>query len=119
MRNFQTTDKDLVEILEARNTNGKYDDLISNCKNFRYHDFKAEHPTPKKLLYMHLEAFPELYDLKQAVMRGQFDEPADYNDVIAMRNALLRNNTPEYVIKNLGLSIDDIKKRFPEESQNL
>jgi hypothetical protein len=68
------THKDLPQILRKRNSAGKYDELIMNAEAFHYHDFKTDNAAPKMTLVQDLQAFPELTDIAQMVMNGQFDE---------------------------------------------
>lgn len=73
----KSTNKDLVELLQQRNTGNKYDQLIQNALAGMYHDWKSEEATPKMLLREHLGAFPELNDIAEMVMKGDFDEDFD------------------------------------------
>lgn len=89
----KSTNKELVEELEKRNTDGRYDQLIANAKNNRYHDYK----NPEDVLCGKVEVvndlapFPELHDIRAAVMNGDFDEEADEEDKEAMRQDLPKN----------------------------
>jgi hypothetical protein len=68
------TDIELVDRLEGRNKDGKYDDLIRNARAGKYHDFKNVSPTPKMDLVMALKRFPELEDIRSDVINGEYDE---------------------------------------------
>jgi hypothetical protein len=70
-----TTDKDLVELLQQRNTNGRYDKLIAQAANGDFHDFKTQHALPKLMLVSALDKFHELSDIREAVINGDYDEP--------------------------------------------
>ena len=72
-----TTDVDLVIELAKRNSGHKYDELIKNAEEEMYHDFKSEEATPKMLLFEHLLAFPELFDIAIDVREGKYDEDDD------------------------------------------
>lgn len=69
------TDKELVELLEQRNVSGRYDNLIARAKSGDFHDFKTTtEATPKMALAHELAQFPELNDVRQAVINGMYDE---------------------------------------------
>lgn len=70
----KSTKKELPELLEQRNTEGKYDSLIWNAKQGLFHDFESDSATPKVLLLKKLRQYPELEDVAQMVMNGEFDE---------------------------------------------
>lgn len=69
------THKDLPEILEQRNKDGRYTKLIKDAKNYNFHDFKSnEEAFPKMALAERLLEFPELKDVRDMVLQGKFDE---------------------------------------------
>ena len=68
------TDIELVDELVKRNADGRYDILISNAKSGMYHDFKSRIAMPKMSLAKELHQYPELADLREAVINGQYDE---------------------------------------------
>lgn len=69
-----TTDKELVALLKKRNYDGQYDDLIEKAAKGYFHDFKSDLATPKMALAAELEKFPELADIRKAVMDGEYDD---------------------------------------------
>jgi hypothetical protein len=74
--NRKTTHIDLVNELTARNPlNHVYDRLIKNAQSFLYHDIKSTDDNPKLLLEEHLRQFPELNDIRDRVIQGEFNEP--------------------------------------------
>lgn len=81
-----TTNKELVEILQERNHEGKYDRIINRAKENGYHDFKFDEDKypdcicPKIDLVADLMKFPELLDVRQSVIDGDFDESPDQED---------------------------------------
>jgi hypothetical protein len=78
----KTTDKDLVEVLEKRNTAGRYDLLIQQARQGLFHDFKTTLGLPKMALVQALDHYPELADIRKDVANGVYDEPSStiYND---------------------------------------
>lgn len=86
----KSTNKELVQELQARNITGKYNKLIDNAKANRYHDFKnpPDVVCGKVELVADLEAFPELSDISDAVLRGVYDEQADEEDKVMLRKSL-------------------------------
>lgn len=98
MAGTKTTSGDLVNELTAINVNGRYDKIIERAKNNGYHDFKfdqnPDHPEyancacPITQLVADLSFFPELKDLRQRVIQGEFDETPDEADKQMMRNWL-------------------------------
>lgn len=71
---MKRTDVELVSELEKRNLNGRYDEIINNAIMGMYHDFKSDEATPKTLLVLHLDNFPELEDVSEDVQNGVYDE---------------------------------------------
>ena len=81
----KTTDIDLVNVLIKRNTDGKYHDIIERARKKGYHDFKCEdeYPDcvcPKVDLVHDLSKFPELQDIRNDVVNGEYDESPDDDD---------------------------------------
>jgi len=70
----KSTDVELVEILEQRNMDGDYDEIIANAKNKMYHDYESDEVCPKITLTLHLAKFPELADVLEDVKSGEYDE---------------------------------------------
>jgi hypothetical protein len=71
----KSTDKELVELLNERNIDGRYNELIDKAKSGYYHDFKSELATPKSQLVEDLSYFPELQDVRESIIDGDYDEP--------------------------------------------
>jgi hypothetical protein len=80
----KTTAVDLVNILSARNKDGRYDKLINEARHNHFHTYKSplEINNPKDYLIECLAAFPELTDISQEVVAGVYDEPADSMPII-------------------------------------
>jgi hypothetical protein len=109
----KTTQHDLVKVLTERNTNGKYNAIITRAANNGYHCFKFDqipgHPEygncnePKTQLVKDLKKFPELQDVMRDVINGMYDEPADAQDEQMMRGWLIKDNSPDKMFELLGL----------------
>lgn len=107
MAGIKTTNETLVKELEERNEGGKYDEIITNAKNNVYHDFKSNETMPKVKLVQDLGRFPELGHIKQDVMGGMYDEPADSEDKARMRADLEADGAPPEMFKILGLDEEE------------
>ena len=83
----KSTNKELVEELEALNTNGKYDRLIKRARNNEYHDFKApgDIVCGKVEAVTDLQQFPELGEILNKIISGDYDETPDEEDKLDMR----------------------------------
>ncbi len=113
MAGKKSTTVDLVNELTARNSKGEYNHMIERAKLGGYHDFKfhmipghseyAEDVCPKMTLVEHLGKFPELSDIRQRVIHGEFDDPADDLDKEVMRQELIADNAPDFMFDQLGL----------------
>lgn len=113
--------KDLAEILTSRNISGKYDAIIERARNNGYHDHKFHkipgHPEygecdcPKIKLYQDLLQFPELQDIREQVLDGFFDDPADAEDIQEMRQDLLMDGAPSVMFEILGFEIPTQEER--------
>lgn len=103
----KSTSKELVEELTSRNLNGKYDQLIKNAVANRYHDYKNPDDVDcgKMELASDLQSYPELADIYQKVIDGEYDEVADEEDKAAMRAEL-----PKYMWDALGLNPDETEE---------
>jgi hypothetical protein len=99
----KSSNVDLPAELAARNIDGKYDKLIERAKNNWYHDFKnPDHvPDGKMQLIDDLSRFPELNDIRMAVMDGDYDDSPDAADKADMRKDL-----PPSMWGMLGLNPD-------------
>lgn len=108
MSQRKSTMVELVDELTKRNTDGKYDELISEAKAGEYHDYKnKKHACGKVAFCAEASKFPELVDIIEDVQHGVYDEQADEDDK-AMMIADIRENTPnkaaaDAMIKTLGL----------------
>lgn len=107
--------KDLAEILNQRNVNGKYDAIIERAANNGYHDHKYDkvpgHPEygtcacPKVQLVQDLMKFPELMDIRNDVVAGKYDEPADDQDIEEMRGWLIEDGASDTLFKQFGFKL--------------
>lgn len=71
----KSTTVELVQELEKRNVDSRYDQIIAEAKEGEFHDFKNnKYATPKIALVGYLDKFPELTDIKKAVIAGEYDE---------------------------------------------
>ncbi len=104
---MKTTTKDLVQELTGRNSAGRYDSIIARAKDNGYHDFKCTDEDiicPKMDLCNDLSVFPELADIRQAVMDGEYDESPDEEDNKEMRSWLEKDGEAgKRMINLLGL----------------
>lgn len=106
--------KDLAEILSKRDA-VKYKYIIDRAAVYGYHDHKFDsipgHPEygecicPKMQLVEDLGRFPQLEDIRQQVMDGVYDEPADAQDCAEMRGWLMDDNSPDVMFEQLGLGV--------------
>lgn len=112
--------KELAEILAKRDPE-KYKAIIERAANNGYHDHKFDkipgHPEyantdcPKIQLVSDLSAFPELSDIQQRAMDGEWDDPADEEDQEEMRGWLMDENAPDAMFKQMGFRIPSSKER--------
>ena len=112
--------KDLAEILSKRDPI-KYKAIIERAANQGYHDHKFDsvpnHPEyadcmcPKMFLVNELAAYPELSDIRQEVMNGTYDEPADKEDQAEMRGWLMDDNSPDVMFTTLGFAVPTKEER--------
>lgn len=112
--------KDLAEILSQRDPE-KYKAIIDRAANNGYHDHKfdkipghpeyAETNCPKVQLVQDLFAFSELHDIRERVMNGEFDDPADEEDAEEMRGWLMDENSPDEMFKQMGFRIPTSEER--------
>jgi len=70
----KTTDVHFAEELDSRNPY-KYKQLIMDAQKGMFHDFKSSLATPKMELAKRLLEYPELNDLREGIISGEFDEP--------------------------------------------
>jgi hypothetical protein len=112
--------KDLAEILSKRDPI-KYRAIIERAALQGFHDHKFDsipgHPEyaecmcPKMELVNQLAAYPELSDIRQQVMDGVYDEPADKEDQAEMRGWLIDDNSPDGMFTALGFEIPTKEER--------
>lgn len=112
--------KDLAEILGKRNPE-KYKAIIQRAALNGYHDHKFTkvlgHPEygdcncPKMQLVQDLSPYPELNDIREMVMNGKFDEPADLEDQEEMKGWLMDDNSPDGMFQALGFKIPTKEER--------
>lgn len=114
--------KELAIILAQRD-HEKYKAIIERAANNGYHDHKFDKipghpeygeatPCPKIKLVDDLSKFPELNDIREQVMDGDFDDPADVEDQEEMRGWLLDDNSPDDMFKALDLRVPSNKERL-------
>jgi hypothetical protein len=106
--------KDIATLLTQRDAN-KYKAIIDRAANNGYHDHKFSkvpgHPEygdcicPKVQLVSDLREFPELSDITERVVRGDFDETADEQDQEEMRGWLIDDGAPDELFNELGLKL--------------
>lgn len=103
----KSTMKELVDDLVARNASGKYGEIIKEALAGEYHDFKNKKYTCGKVaLFNELGNFPELADIREAVIKGEYDESSDDDDKAMMRAELIEDMGEEkakIMFKQLGL----------------
>jgi len=103
MAGTKTTTEHLVHVLTEKNEGDKYTEIIENAKHGVYHDFKSNATMPKVKLVQDLGRFPELGPLRNDVIGGMYDEPADEADKAMMRKSLEEDGATEEFINSLGL----------------
>jgi len=119
---------DLAEILRKRDAE-KYKAIIERAALNGYHDHKFDkipgHPEygectcPKVQLVKDLSVFPELEDVRQDVMNGKYDEPADKEDQEEMRGWLMDDNSPDGMFTMLGFEIPTKEEREKRKNGKL
>lgn len=112
--------KDLSEILRQRDAE-KYKAITERAALNGYHDHKFDkipgHPEygecncPKMQLVQDLSLFPELEDVRQDVINGKYDEPADKEDQEEVRGWLMDDNSPDGMFTVLGFEIPTKEER--------
>jgi hypothetical protein len=112
--------KELAKILAEKDPE-KYKAIIERAANNGYHDHKFDkipgHPEygvtacPKMQLVSDLSAFPELNDIRQRVMDGEWDDHADAEDAEEMRGWLMDENVPDEMFKQMGFRVPSSKER--------
>lgn len=104
---------EIAKILKERRGGEKYRAIIDRAANNGYHDHKFDkipgHPEygdclcPKVQLVADLERFPELSDIRQDVMNGKYDEPADEQDQEEMRGWLIQDGAGDAMFEAMKL----------------
>lgn len=112
--------KDLAEILTNLDKE-KYKNIIQRAALNGYHDHKFDsipgHPEygeticPKLQLVQDLGQFPELEDIRQDVINGKYDEPADKLDEAQMRGWLLDDDAPDAMFEVFGFKVPTEQER--------
>jgi hypothetical protein len=115
-----TPSKLLAEILSKRDP-VKYKAIIERAALNGYHDHKfmkipghpewAEDACPKMRLVDDLSIFPELNDIRQQVMDGEFDDGADQEDQQEMRGWLMDENSSDAMFEQLGFAVPTKQER--------
>ncbi len=83
----KSTIVELVKELAERNSDNKYDEMIFEAQSGEYHDFKNnKYVCGKVELVDKLSKFPELEDIRKAVINGDYDESPDEDDKKMMRD---------------------------------
>lgn len=124
---MSTPSKQLAEVLTKRDP-VKYKAIIERAANQGYHDHKfdkipghpeyGDAPCPKITLVEDLSEFPELIDIQQQVMDGEYDDPADEEDLEEMRGWLMDDNSPDEMFKAIGLRIPTYEERRQRKSKS-
>ena len=110
----KSTNKEMVQELIALNVDGRFDQIIENAKNNRYHDFKNPDDVPcgKVQFLADTQVFAvELQDVRQRLMNGEFDESADEQDIESMRDVLIMDNSPDVMFEQLGFKVPTAAER--------
>jgi len=112
--------KEIATILSQRDP-VKYQAIIERAVNNGYHDHKFDkipgHPEygetncPKVQLVQDLFQYPELRDIRERVINGEFDDPADEEDAAEMRGWLMDDNAPDEMFRQLGFRVPSSKER--------
>lgn len=114
--------KDIADILRQRDPE-KYKHIIERAELDGYHDFKYDripgHPEyadgllPKMQLVQDLGVFPELNDIRDKVMAGDFDDDTpDEIDEIEIRTQLLDEDAPDAMFEMMGLKLPSYAERY-------
>lgn len=111
----------LLAIVLSQRDPVKYKAIIDRAANNGYHDFKfdsipghpeyAEDVCPKMRLVDDLSAFPELNDIRELAMNGEWDDIGDEEDALVMRGWLMDENSPDAMFKLLGLNPPSSRER--------
>lgn len=103
----KSTNKELVADLIVRNASGKYNEMIDEAKAGEYHDFKnLKYVCGKVELINKLDKFPELSDIREAVVNGEYDESPDEKDKVMIKQDLIDSMGEEkaaILLKNLNI----------------
>lgn len=121
---MSTSSKYLAVILAKRDPE-KYKSIIERASLNAYHDFKFDqipgHPEygdticPKIQLVEDLSRFPELNDIRKAVMDGEYDDAPDEVDDFSMRLVLIEQGTPDAIFQLLGFKVPSVDEREKTE----
>jgi len=102
---------DLPKILRARGA-ARYKTIIDKAVVGTYHDYKSQLNMCKVELVNDLARYPELEDIKQAVMEGKYDEEADDTDKDNLRQDLLSDGVGDSLFTALGLEVPTPDERL-------
>lgn len=105
------TTKELPQILSEKDP-VRYKEIISKALAGVYHDYKSEETMPKIVLVNDLAVFPELTDVREAVIRGDYDEEADTVDQDMLRQDLLSEGVGDFLFTTLGLALPTADERL-------
>jgi len=118
-----------IAIILAKRDKQKYSAIIHRAALNGYHDFKFDsipgHPEygetvcPKLQLIEDLSAFPELEDICNNVIDGDYDESPDAEDEVYIRTMLMNENADDFLFKMLGLPIPTAKEWIDFKTKTL
>ncbi len=110
-----------VAIILGKRDTEKYKEIIVRAANNGYHDFKFDnipnHPEygecicPKSQLVEDLAKYPELKDVRQMVINGDFDEHPDAEDNLITEGMMINEGVPDEMFKALGFEVPTKEKR--------
>jgi len=111
---------EIAHILAKRNPE-RYKAIIERASLNGYHDFKHDsipgHPEyadcicPKVQLIEDLFQFPELSDIRERVIAGDFDDTADEIDNHNLSLILLDDHAPDFMFEMVGLTPPTAEER--------
>jgi len=104
----KSTTRDLALELSKLDHEGELREIISNCINNVYHDFKSDRMTPKVDLCYDLYVLAkelsrgDIMEVRVRVINGEFDDRADESDKREMAQWLKEDNAPDVLYEILG-----------------
>ncbi len=105
----KSTNRDLALELSQLDQEGELRQIISNCLNNVYHDFKSQLAFPKVELATDLYNLAkdlkrgDIMEVRYRVINGEFDDSADESDLQEMTAWLSDEDAPEVIYDILGL----------------